>query len=682
MKYLYPFISILAILIPSVVSSQCNNTPDLIIYNGNIITMDESMPAVSAMAIKDGLVMDIGDDSAITSLLVNGCATHILNVQGLTVMPGFNDAHSHWFSWREHICSREGHEFIEYPELEQIMDTLSYYGWTSISELNFGSPDYAPDHLNNALDLDQRGLLSVRLNGYWGTYDHESFIDMLENNGRYPDQEFSDRIRAPGVKIYVDDPFGTADILSQEDVLTLVRKAHNAGWAVAAHCVNESAMEKILTAYSDVLGSGDNSGARHRIEHVVKVNNAQLTLMADKGILACFQLIGSDEWPLQETFQTYLSNNNTQFLLRWKDMYSNGVPMVGSTDAPFNNTVCDYNPLRAVHQGITRKGYAERPLEGWELAQRLTIEESIRSLTVGAAYGTGEENVKGSLAPGMYADFIVLSEDPLAVDHPDELLKIKNLMTVVGGNVEYCGLDLENELCETGEGFVSDNMLVSASKYLHDQQPVAAFDDNESNNWGSGSEAPQWIQIDFLETKKIKRIELLTDQFPAGNTTHEIYAWAPGDAPGFTNVHTFKGFTASEQLLIHEFPDEGIEASVIKVLTTSSPSWVSWREIRFKNDVQTSSVDLEMDHDIDVFPVPWKNTLNLNITLDRQADLSMQLLNYGGKILKVWQRVKYASGKHTLPIDTGDLDLISGNYLLVIKMDNAQVVKKVLYLSN
>jgi len=94
-----------------------------------------------------------------------------------------------------------------YPSLEEIMQMLSANGWTGISELNFGHPDYAPEHLINALDLDSRGELSVRLNGYWGTLDDVSLVNVLADSGRLPSNVYSQRIHAPGIKMYIEDLF-------------------------------------------------------------------------------------------------------------------------------------------------------------------------------------------------------------------------------------------------------------------------------------------------------------------------------------------------------------------------------------------------------------------------------------------------------------------------------------------
>ena len=66
----------------------------------------------------------------------------------------------------------------------------------------------------------------------------------------------------------------------------------------------------------------------------------------------------------------------------------------------------------------------------------MTRIEALRSYTRDAAYGAFEEDVKGTLTPGKFADFVVLSQDILAVPD-DEIANTKVLLTVVGGEVRY-----------------------------------------------------------------------------------------------------------------------------------------------------------------------------------------------------------------------------------------------------
>ncbi len=81
---------------------------------------------------------------------------------------------------------------------------------------------------------------------------------------------------------------------------------------------------------------------------------------------------------------------------------------------------------------MTRQGYLGRRPEDWQLTQRLTVDQALRLFTVDAAYGTFEEDVKGTLTRGKYADLVILSDNPTTAP-VDSLPNIRVLATVVGG---------------------------------------------------------------------------------------------------------------------------------------------------------------------------------------------------------------------------------------------------------
>ncbi len=565
-------------------------TPDRIYHNGIVITMEPDQPQAEAIAIAGDTISAVGPDTGIVPLA--GAETQLYDLQGKTVLPGFNDSHTHWFSWREHRCEPTGE--VTHPGLEEIMQMVSRNGWTSIAELNFGRPDLAPEHLNNALDLDNRGKLSVRLNGYWGTLEHDGdLIDVLADSLRTPGRIYSDRVRAPGVKIYVDNPFGDFDLWSREKVIRLVEKAHAKGWQIAAHAVNQSAVEKILTAYENVLGEEPNADYRHRIEHAVKVSDDQLDRITAGGIITSFQLLGPADWPTQETFADRFTGSNPEWVMRWKDLVEagpDGARNAAGTDAPFNDAPCDYSPFTAIYQAVTRKGYTNRTLAGWETAQRLSVEQCLKLLTIDGAYATFEEDLKGSLAPGKWADLIIVSANPLQVAAPEDLLDIKILLTMVGGRIEYC--DELSPFCAPVETFPIDDAVVTASNYLPGQTPDLAFDGDLDTNWGSGDDAPQYIQIDLMQETLIKSIDLVVDQWPAGVTRHQIWAKGETRTDTFQLLYEFHEHTEIDQKLHYPAPSGLAAWRYVKILTTQSPSWVSWKEVAIhKRDATTVTDD-------------------------------------------------------------------------------------------
>ncbi len=89
-----------------------------------------------------------------------------------------------------------------------------------------------------------------------------------------------------------------------------------------------------------------------------------------------------------------------------------------------------------IYAAVTRKRREEPHRPAWYAEESLTAEEAVRAYTVGPAYAAGEETIKGRLAPGYVADFVALSEDPLAVP-PDRLPALRVMLTVVDGVVRY-----------------------------------------------------------------------------------------------------------------------------------------------------------------------------------------------------------------------------------------------------
>ncbi|MFW9962358.1 MAG: hypothetical protein ACFFCX_02250, partial [Candidatus Sifarchaeia archaeon] len=70
-----------------------DSSPDIIIYNGEILTMEQSPAQIEALAIKGEYIVAVGNESDI--LTMAGSDTQFIDLEGRTLLPGFNDAHSH-----------------------------------------------------------------------------------------------------------------------------------------------------------------------------------------------------------------------------------------------------------------------------------------------------------------------------------------------------------------------------------------------------------------------------------------------------------------------------------------------------------------------------------------------------------------------------------------------------------
>jgi predicted amidohydrolase YtcJ len=72
-------------------------------------------------------------------------------------------------------------------------------------------------------------------------------------------------------------------------------------------------------------------------------------------------------------------------------------------------------------------------------SERITVAQALHAVTLGAAYLLGQDDKKGSIVAGKFADFTILDRNPLDVDSPDELRNIKVLGTVMGGKAFPAG---------------------------------------------------------------------------------------------------------------------------------------------------------------------------------------------------------------------------------------------------
>ena len=114
----------------------------------------------------------------------------------------------------------------------------------------------------------------------------------------------------------------------------------------------------------------------------------------------------------------------------WRSLIANDELIANGTDAP----VEDVDPLASIYASVTRK----RVDTGMEFypEQSMTRLEALNSYTINNAYAAFEENKKGSIELGKYADLVLWDTDLLNCTD-DELLKAKPIYTIVGGKIRY-----------------------------------------------------------------------------------------------------------------------------------------------------------------------------------------------------------------------------------------------------
>ena len=135
------------------------------------------------------------------------------------------------------------------------------------------------------------------------------------------------------------------------------------------------------------------------------------------------------------------------------------------------------------------------------------------------------------------------------------------------------------QLLITASGAVSAKLSIASatasSSYSSSYTPEKAIDGNQNTWWSSGGFPTQWIQLDLGAAASLNKVRLLVNQDPSGTTTHEVYGGPTSGSLGL--LGTLSGSTQEWQWL--ELASTATNVRYIKVVTTSSPSWVGWREI-------------------------------------------------------------------------------------------------------
>ncbi|MEW5785131.1 MAG: amidohydrolase [Bacillota bacterium] len=536
---------------------------DLILHNGNIITMDKRSPRVRAVAARGGKIVASGQDAAVLTL--REPATTVVDLKGKTVVPGFNDSHMHllgyaltrnmvdlrrchgagelaraiqghireheigqgaWvFGWgwdqtlfadREmptradldiastehclvalrtcgHLCAvntatlRAAGIFEKPPAVkggsvavdkhgvptgvlaEKAMDLVLGLlpsigkdiikalilmaaedflkaGLTSVQtdDLAHFKGDVS-EVLNAYIELDQAGAMPLRVNAQLLLPTLEKLRAFLAMG--YRTGFGSDFFKIGPLKLltdgslggrtaylaapYSDDPGSRGiPVLNRELLEELVETAHAAGMQVAAHAIGDAAVEMALDSFARAQKSHPRDDPRFRIIHASFVRPDLLDRFKRQRLAADIQpaFVPSDSPFVEDR----LGPDRARWVYCWRSFLEKGIRMGGGSDCPVES----YQPLLGLHAAVTRQDLSGHPPGGWFPGQKLTVEEALAIFTLGSAYCSFEEDLKGSITPGKLADMVVLSEDITRIN-PDQIKDMTVEMTVMHGKLVW-----------------------------------------------------------------------------------------------------------------------------------------------------------------------------------------------------------------------------------------------------
>lgn len=304
-------------------------------------------------------------------------------------------------------------------------------GLTTIDDAGLLKPD-----IDLIDELQKQHQLKIRM--YVMLSDSAINYDYYLKQGPYK----TDRLNIRSFKFYADGALGSRGACLKHDYtdqqnwkgFLLSEQKHfeekaillaNKGFQMNTHCIGDSAYHIILNAYKKAK---INRNMRWRIEHAQVVSNEDISISDE--IIPSVQ-------PTHATSDMYwaeerLGEERLKTAYAYKTLLNKcGVVALG-TDFP----VEDISPFKTFYAAVARKDNKGYPENGFQFNEALSREQTLKGMTIWAAYSNFEEKEKGSLEKGKFADFIILDKDIMKCNI-NEVLNTKVLSTFINGERVY-----------------------------------------------------------------------------------------------------------------------------------------------------------------------------------------------------------------------------------------------------
>jgi predicted amidohydrolase YtcJ len=329
-----------------------------------------------------------------------------------------------------------------YTSLKSLLNRAASYGLTSVQNASFDEKDLpAFDRV-----LKENGL---KIRFYWAVpFRKEATLKDLrhykELSQRYPPtlmkfgaaKGFLDGVvdaqTAAMFEPYTSGKNGIA-MWKQDELNRTAQFYDKQGFQILLHAIGDKAISMALDAYEYVKKTNPLRDRRDRIEHVEVPRLSDIPRFRELGVIASTQaLFANPDKTTLENYAPLLGPERASHANAFKLFDDAGVVQVFGSDWP----VFSMEVLRGIYCAVARRTPEGTPAEGWYPQHRITPEAALRHFTKDAAYASFDEKVKGTIANGKYADFVVLSENIL--EPPAErILKTKVLMTFMNGHQTY-----------------------------------------------------------------------------------------------------------------------------------------------------------------------------------------------------------------------------------------------------
>ncbi|MHB9020082.1 MAG: amidohydrolase [Minisyncoccota bacterium] len=323
--------------------------------------------------------------------------------------------------------------------LRKALENIAANGITGVHEAGSDAPE---EVIALYRELIGEGAMPVRV--YYMLPDDDPKLESWLSAG--PLVDFGDKLTVRAVKIYADGALGSrgAALLAPYDdepsatgllvtpperIEEIAKKAADAGFQAGTHAIGDRGVAIVLDAYEK---AGVKPEDRFRIEHYQVATLSDIERLGKDGVIAAMQPThATSDMPWAEE---RLGAERLKGAYAWRKVLDAGGHLALGSDFPIE----DVNPFYGIYSAVTRQDHDGHPPGGWTPSEKLTLSEAVRGFTVGSALAAFEEESRGTIEPGKWADFTIVEGD-FASAPASAIWKTKVRYTIVNGEVVYKG---------------------------------------------------------------------------------------------------------------------------------------------------------------------------------------------------------------------------------------------------
>jgi predicted amidohydrolase YtcJ len=382
---------------------------DFVLVNGFVWTVDPSFPVATAVAVRNGRIVYVGNDRGAHEHA--GAGTEVINLKGRMVMPGIHDGHVAVLSDAGDLTLRP--HVALYVAPESLADPNAALGSIEDMRAMYARPDVTVNTVKLFLDglIEYPSHTAAMIDAYRenvGTPDHPHWVPSDESGPTY----FPPDMLNPGLAAL-----------------------DTAGWQVHMHAIGDRAVRSGLDAIEFARDQNGDLDNRHTLAHIEAIHYDEYKRFRQLNAMACMQM----QWAERDSYtmrklKPYIGPSRWSRLYAAGSLEAAGARLCGGSDWPVDPLL----PFRQIEMAVNRtadevyKG-GDEPLNP---AQAITLRSSIEMHTRNSAFQLHQAAATGAITRGRRADLVVLDRNLFDVKLT-EVSTTKVLMTMVDGQVVH-----------------------------------------------------------------------------------------------------------------------------------------------------------------------------------------------------------------------------------------------------